>query len=102
MSVKWHPQSFLKALDNRIDRKLKQTGEIVKMNAKSNCPVKSGRLRDSITEYIDEENKTVSVGSPLEYAKYIELGTRNSPPKAFLRRAIAESTATIKRIFGRA
>lgn len=63
--------------------------------AKARCPVgtaestgiqgyRGGTLRNSITYDVDKDAKTVSIGTNVEYAPYVELGTGpffNAPPK---------------------
>lgn len=39
------------------------------------CPVDTGRLRQSITYQVDDDETSVTVGSNSEYATYVELGT---------------------------
>ena len=43
--------------------------------AKKLCPVDTGRLRNSITHIVDESELSVTVGTNVEYAPYVELGT---------------------------
>ena len=97
----WHPAKFLAKLDVTIDNKLSQAGDVIVDKAQANCPVKSGDLRSSIHKVVDHKDNTVSVGSELEYAKFIELGTRKSPPKSFLRKGLMQATSKIRAIFSR-
>lgn len=53
---------------------LRQAGVLVQDEAKRNVPAKSGTLRNSITHYLLDD-KTVVVGSNLNYAPYVEYGT---------------------------
>lgn len=53
--------------------------------AKIACPVDTGRLRNSITHEVDGED--VYIGSNVEYAPDVELGTYKSNAKPFLRPA---------------
>ena len=46
--------------------------------------VRTGALRNSITHAVDEREKAVTVGSNIQYAPYVELGTGkeyNPPPE---------------------
>ena len=43
--------------------------------AKRLCPVDTGLLRNSITHAVDTEEKSVIIGTNVEYAAYVELGT---------------------------
>lgn len=53
--------------------------------AKSLCPVDTGRLRSSITYEV--EDLTVRIGSDVEYAIYVEMGTRSQRARPYLRPA---------------
>lgn len=43
--------------------------------AKDLAPVDTGRLRNSISHKVDEEENAAYIGSDLDYAAYVELGT---------------------------
>ena len=71
-------------LDDAIDAALERVGSAAEGFAADLAPVDSGRLRNSITHKVDDNS--VTVGSPLEYAAYVEFGTgkyasggRNTP-----------------------
>lgn len=55
-------------------RALMKCGAIVENYAKQNAPVDTGRLRNSISHEMEDEN-TVAIGTDVEYAIYQELGT---------------------------
>ena len=59
--------------------------------AKILCPVDTGRLRDSITWELGVMGllPVARVGTNVEYARYVELGTRYMAAQPFLRPAIA-------------
>lgn len=42
--------------------------------AKDECPVDTGRLRNSISNEVDEEEVAMYVGTNVEYAPYVEFG----------------------------
>ena len=48
---------------------------LVEGDAKKKAPSRDGQLRQSITHTVDEENLVGYVGSNLEYAPYVEIGT---------------------------
>lgn len=54
--------------------------------AKKACPVDTGRLRNSITHAQMDENTEV-IGSNVEYAVFVELGTSKMKARPFLRPA---------------
>ena len=67
---------------------------------------RTGRLRSSITHSVDSDNMSVSVGSNVEYAPYVELGSSRAKrgPRPFIKPALenyqAQYSALIKEIFG--
>lgn len=64
---------------------------VVERRAKHLCPVDTGRLRSSITHEagVDAGGLVGRVGTDVNYAPYVELGTRRLAPRAFLRGALA-------------
>lgn len=58
-----------------ILRALERCGSQAEGYAKDLAPVDTGRLRDSISHKVDEEEKAAYIGSDLDYAAYVELGT---------------------------
>lgn len=63
----------------------KKAANEIKVEAKNLCPVDSGKLKRSIT--VQQDGDTFSIGSPLDYAIYVEAGTRFQSPQSFLRKA---------------
>ena len=64
-----------KGLDAEICAALEKACLIVEADAKKACVVGDGQLRQSITHTIDEENLVGYVGTNVEYAPYVEIGT---------------------------
>lgn len=64
----------------------------VERSAKRLCPVDTGRLRASITHALEHDTLGFVgiVGTDVEYAPYVELGTERAPAQPFLRPALAE------------
>lgn len=80
---------------------------IVQRDAKINAPVDTGRLRASITPEVRTRGKTVRgvVGSNVQYAPFVELGTRpHWPPPGALatwaRRHGIENEFLVRRAIG--
>ena len=48
---------------------------IVEGEAKKKAPSRDGQLRQSITHTVDKDSSTGYIGSALEYAPYVEIGT---------------------------
>ena len=95
-------QYVLDALDRALAEALDEIGRKVQHRAQELCPVDTGRLRNSITYtlgggggygfpgYGASVGKEVSVGSEVEYAAYVELGTSRTRAQPFLRPAAAD------------
>lgn len=68
---------------------LKSVGTKCVNGAKRLCPVDTGRLRSSITEELrhDGEGLVEVVGTNVEYAAFVELGTVHSRAQPYLRPA---------------
>lgn len=66
-----------KALMQVSDKALEEAALLVEGQAKALAPVGTGELRDKIDHNIKEVNgmKVAQVGSPLQYAVYVEYGT---------------------------
>ena len=60
--------------------------EVMKNTARARCPVRTGRLRDSI--FAEVENWIVKLGAMAPYAVYQEFGTRYVQPRRFLSNAV--------------
>jgi len=54
--------------------------------ARARCPVRTGRLRDSI--YARVQDWILQLGATAPYAIYQELGTRYISPREFLKSAV--------------
>jgi HK97 gp10 family phage protein len=78
----------------RLDEAMKQKvhdamlfeAEAMKNVARARCPVRTGRLRDSI--YANVRDWILELGATAPYAVYQELGTRHIRPRAFLKNAV--------------
>jgi HK97 gp10 family phage protein len=64
----------------------KHLAEDVAAEARSNAPVRTGHLRDSISVEVDGD--TVIVQASADYAGYVELGTRHQRAEPFLMPAL--------------
>ena len=93
----------LQALDRALAEALDDLGRRIQERAQELCPVDTGRLRNSITYTLGgggygfpgmgaSAGRELSVGSDVEYAAYVELGTSRTRAQPFLRPA-AESYA---------
>lgn len=78
------------ALNSAIAKALTKIGQQAEGNAKLICPTDTGRLKNSITNQIDMQENAVYIGTNVEYAPYVELGTRRQDPHPYLRPAASE------------
>ncbi len=74
MKTEWKTVDLQKIKQKLVD-KLTLAGEIVVSAAIQKCPVDTGNLRGSINSEVNEGKLSVKIGTPVEYAPYIEFGT---------------------------
>lgn len=94
----------LKAMDDAAGDVLMKAalegGEIALEEAKRNCPVDTGTLRNSLKLTKDKQTKkkaTVKIDfdKSLKYGTHVELGTKYHPAQPFLRSAVDEKQTNI-------
>lgn len=61
---------IISAFNRQVELGLKAIGQKAEGYAKADCPVDTGRLRDSISNAIQEDG--VYIGTNVEYAPYVE------------------------------
>lgn len=66
---------------------LEEVGMLAERYAKMLCPVDTGNLRNSITHTVDGENLVAYLGTPVEYAPYVEMGTIKMRAQPYIRPA---------------
>lgn len=119
----YSPQ-VLTEMHDAVLRALERIGEQAEGYAKDLCPVDTGQLRNSISHAVDEGEQAAYIGSNMEYAPYVELGTgiyteggggrptpwvyqdakgnwhwtRGNPAQPFLKPAVASHTRTYRNI----
>lgn len=69
--IKDNSGEFLKALPEQIEQALTAIGLTAETYAKQDCPVDTGRLRNSITHAVESGEKAVYIGSNVEYAAFV-------------------------------
>lgn len=79
-----------------IVRALEIIGLKAEKYAKALCPVDTSNLRNSINHTVKE--KTTYVGTNVEYAPYVELGTSRMGEKPYLRPSIQDHLDEYKNI----
>lgn len=75
------------AVSDAILAALEAIGLTAEGYAKLLCPVDTGRLRNSISHAVDEDEKTVYIGTNVEYAPYVEMGTSKTKAQPYLKPA---------------
>lgn len=78
------------ALKAAMQREVKIAAVNIQNGARSRVPVDTGRLRNSITHEILADGLNASVGSNVEYAPFVEFGTRRMRAKPYLFPAFEE------------
>lgn len=70
----------------KVATSLQSTVPQIERDAKLVCPVDTGNLRSSITTSVESDgsNVTATVGTNVEYAPFVEYGTKKMSAKPFL------------------
>lgn len=84
------------ATKEAIERGLVAVGMAAESRAKMACPVDTGRLRNSITNAV--KGDTVYIGTNVEYAVYVEMGTVHTPAQPYLRPAVENHVDSYRNI----
>jgi HK97 gp10 family phage protein len=84
------------ALATARERALEHAGLAMESYAKALCPVDTGNLRNSISHAHDDN--TVVVGTNVEYAPHVELGTVRQRAQPYLVPAVRDHADTLKSI----
>lgn len=87
---------FKNALSDQVAQALEAIGLTAEGYAVDLCPVVTGRLRNSISHARDDN--AAYIGTNVEYAPYVELGTSKMKARPFLRPAATEHSAEYKDI----
>jgi HK97 gp10 family phage protein len=100
MSIKYDSNidKVKKAIEEAEERALLAISEYVRGEASLRCPVDTGNLRGSIDYKINTSEKETTIGTPVEYAVYVEKGTSRQTEQPFLTPAIEDNKETIKKI----
>lgn len=96
--IKDNSEEVLKALPEQIEQALTAIGLTAESYAKELCPVDTGRLRNSITHAVESGEKAVYIGTNVEYAAFVELGTSRRKATPYLKPAIENYVDEYKRL----
>lgn len=86
----------LDSLSSALARALASVGATIHQDAVENSPVRTGALRQSWIVEVNEAEKSVTVGVPMDaldrnYAKFVENGTSKQPARHMLRSAVTDN-----------
>ena len=101
MSVEIHDNSREIANDikSALLRWLETCGLVAEGYAKKLAPVDTGNLRNSITHEVDDGESAAYIGTNVEYAPYVCLGTIHMKAQPFLKPAVADHANEFRKIF---
>ena len=91
-----HSDEVLAALDAAVSKGLEMIGLQAENYAAMKAPADTGRLRASITHALDEDERAVYIGTNVEYAPYVEMGTSKTKAQPYLKPAATEHSAEYK------
>jgi HK97 gp10 family phage protein len=95
-------EQVVDGIESAIDVALEKIGLLAEGYAIKKCPVDTGNLRGSITHEIDTSDNAVYIGTNVEYAPYVELGTSRQKAQPFLRPAASEHGAQYRQVLKKA
>lgn len=86
-----------------LEKSVKAGGDVALDYAKQNCPVDTGKLKNSLKATVKKVSETradivVDYDKSLYYGTFVELGVKGRQPKPFLRNAIDTNEKEINRI----
>ena len=79
-------------------RGLETCGLVAEGYAKKLAPVDTGNLRNSITHDVDDGEPAAYIGTNVEYAPYVCLGTIHMKAQPFLKPAVADHANEYRKI----
>ena len=100
MSIEIHDNSEEIANDikSALLRGMETCGLVAEGYAKKLAPVDTGNLRNSITHEVDDGEPAAYIGTNVEYASYVCLGTIHMKAQPFLKPAVADHANEYRKI----
>lgn len=80
-----------------VETAVKNSAEEILREAKERCPVRTGRLKNSLSARLGENSGEIFTDVP--YAMAVELGTSRQNPNPFLSGAVTASAVKVTDIF---
>ena len=96
VSIKDNSKEILMKFASAKVRAIEKIGLTAEGYAKKGCPVDTGNLRNSITHETDDD--AAYIGTNVEYAPHVELGTIKQKAQPYLRPAATEHQNTYNAI----
>jgi phage gpG-like protein len=95
-----HSTEVLEKMKEQVLKGLESIGQECEGYAKADCPVDTGRLRNSISHKVASGEQAVYIGTNVEYAPYVEYGdyAHTTGKNHFLRDAAADHRDHYKEI----
>lgn len=100
VTMKSNKDEIMLNIQEAVAQALEAIGITAEAHAKEICPVDTGRLRASISHAVDGD--TVVIGTNVEYAPAVELGTSRQKAKPYLRPAATQHSDEYKELATRA
>lgn len=88
VKVEDHSEEVKEALIQAKERALEAIGLAAEGYAKLRTPVDTGRLRNSISHAVSGDS--AYIGTNVEYAPYVEMGTVKMSPRPYIKPAVEE------------
>lgn len=95
-----HKKEVLAMVERKAKAAMERCGAEMEKQAKQVVPVDTGHLRNSIAHDTETTRNTYRavVGTNVEYAAEVELGTSKRKAKPYLKPAVTDHTDTLERI----
>ena len=91
-------KEVLEAMQQAAVRALEKCGLTAEGYAKKLAPVDTGNLRNSITHEVDDGEPAAYIGTNVEYAPYVCLGTIHMNAQPFLKPAVNDHKDEYRKI----
>ena len=91
-------KEVLEEMQQSVVRALEKCGLVAEGYAKKLAPVDTGNLRNSITHDVDDGEPAAYIGTNVEYAPYVCLGTIHMKAQPFLKPAVNDHANEYRKI----
>ena len=98
VTIQDHSSEVSAEIKAALLRGLETCGLVAEGYAKKLAPVDTGNLRNSITHTVDEEEPAAYIGTDVEYAPYVCLGTIHMKAQPFLKPAVNDHKDEYRKI----